>query len=446
MDLRQPVRRRGVARRPVRPIRCWRASVPARQRAACSGSAGSAHRTIDRTRFDNTRRGDLRWGWTTSRCTGRAPASFYDPVAPAEFVDFGEIAEMPPASPRRPPPWPCTIAKTGTVRATAYTELVDLLLGLEDVLYATDAAAEDEDPVIDPDGCAWIAGGLERFVDGHRAARRDRSPSTRSARCCAPRSPTAASPSSSCAGSTRGWHALRDDAGNPPQLELRPHRAQRPGRLLPPLRRLAASPSTPADRPRNPPRAGCGGPGGSGQPYVSRGPRPRTRRGPRDQDGAAGPWMLSLVTTLWPTSPAICCSRAAAEQPQLGGPGGRLRLDGQHAVLQLHRAAVRGDLRADHPLPGAEDRRLGRRLLPAPGLDEAGQHGTEQLRVARVRSRPGVAAQPALTALAATARRTPSRCGCLAACLGRVQHRPGQLRPRLVPVGSRPGCGSSGLG
>jgi len=36
------------------------------------------------------------------------------------------------------------------------------------VLYATEAAAEDEDPVIDPDGCAWIAGGLERFVDGHR--------------------------------------------------------------------------------------------------------------------------------------------------------------------------------------------------------------------------------------------------------------------------------------
>jgi hypothetical protein len=35
------------------------------------------------------------------------------------------------------------------------------------VLYATDAAAEDEDPVIDPDGCAWVAGGLERFVASH---------------------------------------------------------------------------------------------------------------------------------------------------------------------------------------------------------------------------------------------------------------------------------------
>src|SRR5918998_1979900 len=95
--------------------------------------------------------------------TGR----FYDPVAPAEFVDFGEIVEMPRIS----APTAALaelIAKTGTVRATAYTELVDLLLGLENVLYATENAAEDEDPVIDPDGCGWIAGGLERFVEGHQ--------------------------------------------------------------------------------------------------------------------------------------------------------------------------------------------------------------------------------------------------------------------------------------
>jgi hypothetical protein len=95
--------------------------------------------------------------------TGR----FYDPVAPAEFVDFGELADAPDvAAPTAA--LAGHIAKTGTVRATAYTELVDLLLGLEGVLYATEAAAEDEDPVIDPDGCAWVAGGLERFVDGHR--------------------------------------------------------------------------------------------------------------------------------------------------------------------------------------------------------------------------------------------------------------------------------------
>ena len=94
--------------------------------------------------------------------TGR----FYDPVAPAEFVDFGGSPTLPrisgPAAALAEP-----IAKTGTVQATAYTELIDLLLGLEGVLYATDAAAEDEDPVIDPDGCAWIAGGLETFVAGH---------------------------------------------------------------------------------------------------------------------------------------------------------------------------------------------------------------------------------------------------------------------------------------
>jgi len=91
---------------------------------------------------------------------------YYDPVAPAEFVDFGAIADAPEiAAPTGA--LALHIAKTGTVRATAYTELVDLLLGLDGVLYATDAAAEDEDPVIDPDGCAWIAGGLERFVEGH---------------------------------------------------------------------------------------------------------------------------------------------------------------------------------------------------------------------------------------------------------------------------------------
>jgi hypothetical protein len=96
--------------------------------------------------------------------TGR----FYDPVAPAEFVDFGEVAEAPDTE----APTAALaghIANSGTVRATAYTELVDLLLGLDGVLYATEAAAEDEDPVIDPDGCAWVAGGLERFVDSHAA-------------------------------------------------------------------------------------------------------------------------------------------------------------------------------------------------------------------------------------------------------------------------------------
>lgn len=95
--------------------------------------------------------------------TGR----FYDPVAPAEFVDFADLADRVP--PHAVPAGALAdhVAKTGTVRVTGYTELVDLLFGLNGVLFATDAAAEDEDPVISPDDCAWIAGGLERFVGGH---------------------------------------------------------------------------------------------------------------------------------------------------------------------------------------------------------------------------------------------------------------------------------------
>ena len=133
--------------------------------------------------------------------TGR----FYDPVAPAESVDFGEIVER---RPRIAAPTAALaerdIAKTGTVRATAYTELVDLLLRLNGVLCATDAAAEDEDPVIDPDGCAWIAAGWRSFVDQHRP-HGETVTFERTATCCGARSATAASPSSGCA----GWAAAR---------------------------------------------------------------------------------------------------------------------------------------------------------------------------------------------------------------------------------------------
>ena len=97
--------------------------------------------------------------------TGR----FYEPVSGDEFSDFAEFASAAPPQAGPAAALASHIAKTATVRATAYTELIDLLLGLEGVLYATDAAAEDEDPVIDPDGCAWIAGGLEKFVAGHAA-------------------------------------------------------------------------------------------------------------------------------------------------------------------------------------------------------------------------------------------------------------------------------------
>jgi hypothetical protein len=95
--------------------------------------------------------------------TGR----FYDPVAPAEFVDFGGLGDRIPDAPGPAVALAERVAQTGTLRVTAFTEIIDLIFGLTGVLYATDAAAEDEDPVIDPDGCAWIAGGVERFVAGH---------------------------------------------------------------------------------------------------------------------------------------------------------------------------------------------------------------------------------------------------------------------------------------
>lgn len=95
--------------------------------------------------------------------TGR----FYEPVNPEEFADFAKFAEAAPPQAGPAAALASHIARSATVRASAYTELIDLLLGLEGVLFATEAAAEDEDPVIDPDGCAWIAGGLERFVAGH---------------------------------------------------------------------------------------------------------------------------------------------------------------------------------------------------------------------------------------------------------------------------------------
>lgn len=101
--------------------------------------------------------------------TGR----FYDPVTPAEFVDFNAHVDRSPTMPESAAALADQVAKSGTLEVTKYSQLMDLLLGLDGVLYATDANAEDEDPVIDPDGCAWIAGGLERFVAGHRSQGED---------------------------------------------------------------------------------------------------------------------------------------------------------------------------------------------------------------------------------------------------------------------------------
>lgn len=94
----------------------------------------------------------------------------YEPVPPEEFADFDEIAQMPTVPPATAS-LAVAISRTSTVHAGPYSRLVDLLLGLENVLYATDADADAdaEDPVIDPDGCGWIADGLERFALAHRA-------------------------------------------------------------------------------------------------------------------------------------------------------------------------------------------------------------------------------------------------------------------------------------
>ena len=69
--------------------------------------------------------------------TGR----FYEPVSADEFTDFAEFAAAAPPHAGPAAALAGHIAKTATMRATAYTDLVDLLLGLEGVLYATDAAA-----------------------------------------------------------------------------------------------------------------------------------------------------------------------------------------------------------------------------------------------------------------------------------------------------------------
>ena len=146
--------------------------------------------------------------------------------------------------------------------------------------------------------------------------------------------------------------------------------------------------------------------------------------------------MCSLRTTLWPTSPAICLSSEPASSRSWVAHAVDSRLHGQLAVLQLDRPAVLGDLRADHLLPGAEDGRLGRRLLPAARLHQPVQHRAERLRVARVRARPGVAAQPPPAAGAVAGRARGGRRCAAAACRrasAASEHRPRQLRPARPP-------------
>ena len=82
---------------------------------------------------------------------------------------------------------------------------------------------------------------------------------------------------------------------------------------------------------------------------------------------------------------------------------------------------------ADDLLPLAEDRRLGRRLLPAARLDQLGEQRAERLRVARVGPGAGVAAQPA-AARHRRRRRRRRRGGDLAPRERRVERGAGQLR------------------
>ena len=97
-------------------------------------------------------------------------------------------------------------------------------------------------------------------------------------------------------------------------------------------------------------------PGPARHPYVSRGPRPRTERGPFFQLGAVGPTTRNRVTTSPPTWARSLPRIDGRQQPQLGRPGRGLRHDQQLALGEGLRRAVVGDLRADQRRPAAEDR------------------------------------------------------------------------------------------
>ena len=77
--------------------------------------------------------------------TGR----FYDPVAPAEFVDFADLAERLPIHAGPASALADHAAKTGTVRVTGYTELVDLLFGLNVAFNLVEAWIESGPPLRD---------------------------------------------------------------------------------------------------------------------------------------------------------------------------------------------------------------------------------------------------------------------------------------------------------
>jgi hypothetical protein len=95
--------------------------------------------------------------------TGR----FYEPVDPANFADFAAVADQAPPQAGPAAALATVIARSATVHATGYTALVDLVLGQEGYLYATEGKDSEEDPVINPEECADLAAGLEAFVARH---------------------------------------------------------------------------------------------------------------------------------------------------------------------------------------------------------------------------------------------------------------------------------------
>ena len=304
--------------------------------------------------------------------------------------------------------------------------------------------------MIDPDGCAWIAGGLERFVEGHgrygelvtfdtvgaRAARRaGRRPAGRAAAALA-RQPAR--------------RAARRRRATPPQWSFARSRAGRAGRVLPPLRRprlrrlrrlLTQTWSHPAVA-----RLGV-----TLSRTVSRGRRaPCTRARARARTGRPGRGCSACVTTLWPTSAAMLRSSVAASirswVAQAVDSASTVSSPSSSLTGRLC-SAMSG---ADHPLPGAEDGRLGVGPLPAPGLDQPAEHGPEQLRVARVGPGPGVAAQPRAgvaagrprcAAPAAGAWPAPRRAPPAPAPAGRVAPAAARLAAPAAGVGAAPVAG-----
>src|SRR5690349_3372981 len=84
------------------------------------------------------------------------------------------------------------------------------------------------------------------------------------------------------------------------------------------------------------------------------------------------------------------------QQPDLGGPGGRVRRDRQLAVGEAVRLSVRGQVRADDLGPPAEHRAHRGPLLPAVRVEQAADRAGQRLRI--------LLAQPPVSAGAGRAR------------------------------------------